>query len=159
MATIEFKEYAALAGKKVGVSRWFEIDQSRIDKFADVTEDWQYIHLDAEKAAATPFGGTVAHGFLTLSMLAAMAYDGLPSIEGRTMGVNYGFNKIRFVTPVRSGSRVRAKFTLIEITPRGSNEFMSRSEVIVEIEGSDKPALVAEWLGITFLAEPVGALT
>ncbi len=75
------------------------------------------------------------------------------------MGVNYGFNKIRFVTPVRSGSRVRAKFTLIEITPRGSNEFMSRSEVIVEIEGSDKPALVAEWLGITFLAEPVGALT
>lgn len=157
MSTIGLEAYAALAGKEVGVSRWFDIDQSRIDKFADVTEDWQFIHLDAEKAANTPFGGTVAHGFLTLSMLAAMAYDALPSIEGRVMGVNYGFDKIRFVTPVRSGSRVRARFKLIAVTPRGPEDFMSRSEVVVEIEGSEKPALVAEWLGITYFAEPVSA--
>ncbi|HEX7961121.1 MAG TPA: MaoC family dehydratase [Terriglobales bacterium] len=157
MSTIGLEAYAALAGKEVGVSRWFDIDQSRIDKFADVTEDWQFIHLDAEKAANTPFGGTVAHGFLTLSMLAAMAYDALPSIEGRVMGVNYGFDKIRFVTPVRSGSRVRARFKLIAVTPRGLEDFMSRSEVVVEIEGSEKPALVAEWLGITYFAEPVSA--
>jgi acyl dehydratase len=155
MSAIQFKDYASLAGKEIGVSRWFEIDQSRIDKFADLTEDWQFIHVDAEKAANTPFGGTVAHGFLTLSMLAAMAYDGLPAIQGRVMGVNYGFDKIRFVTPVRSGSRVRARFKLLEVTVRGPKEFMSRSEVAVEIEGSDRPALIAEWLGISYFAEPV----
>jgi len=109
MSSIDMKEYLTLTGKEVGVSRWFEIDQTRIDKFADVTEDWQFIHVDPQKAADTPFRGTVAHGFLTLSMLAAMAYDGLPAVEGRVMGVNYGFDKIRFVAPVRSGSRVRAK--------------------------------------------------
>ena len=157
MSAIDMNEYAALAGGEVGVSRWFEIDQTRIDQFADVTEDWQYIHVDPAKAAKTAFGGTVAHGFLTLSMLVAMAYDGLPDIRGRVMGVNYGFDKIRFVTPVRSGSRVRARFKLMEVTARGANEFMTRSEVIVEIEGSDKPALVAEWLGVSYFAESVTA--
>ncbi len=148
-------EYAALAGTEVGVSRWFEIDQSRIDSFAEVTEDWQFIHVDPAKAVETAFGGTVAHGFLTLSMLVAMAHDGLPDIKGRVMGVNYGFDKIRFVTPVRSGSRIRARFKLVEVTARGANEFMTRSEVVVEIEGANKPALVAEWLGVSYLAEPV----
>ncbi|WP_157863251.1 MaoC family dehydratase [Bradyrhizobium tropiciagri] len=157
MPGIDVKEYAALRGKEVGVSRWFEIDQSRIDKFADVTEDWQFIHIDPNKAAESPFGGTVAHGFLTLSMLAAMAYDGLPAIEGRVMGVNYGFDKIRFVTPVRSGSRVRARFKLLEVTPRGPKEIMTKSEVSVEIEGAEKPAIVAEWLGMYYFAEPVAA--
>lgn len=120
-----------------------------------MTEDWQFIHVDPASAAKTAFGGTVAHGFLTLSMLVAMAHDGLPDIEGRVMGVNYGFDKIRFVTPVPSGSRVRARFKLIEVTARGAKEFMTRSEVVVEIDGSDKPALVAEWLGVSYLAETV----
>jgi acyl dehydratase len=157
MSAIDIKEYVALTGQEVGVSRWFEIDQSRIDTFADVTEDWQFIHIDTEKATKTPFGGTVAHGFLTLSMLAAMAYDALPAIKGRVMGVNYGFDKIRFVTPVRSGSRVRARFKLLEVTVRNPKEFMSRSEVVVEIAGADKPALVAEWLGVSYFAEPIPA--
>lgn len=151
------KEYLTLTGKEVGVSRWFEIDQTRIDKFADVTEDWQFIHVDPQKAADTPFRGTVAHGFLTLSMLAAMAYDGLPAVEGRVMGVNYGFDKIRFVAPVRSGSRVRARFKLLEVIARNPKEFMTKSEVSVEIEGSEKPALIAEWLGVSYFAEPVAS--
>lgn len=154
---ISWGDYVALVGKEVGVSRWFELDQKRIDAFADITEDWQFIHVEPEKAAKTPFGGTVAHGFLTLSMLAAMAYDGLPQVRGRVMGVNYGFDKIRFVAPVRSGSRVRARFRLLEVTPRTPNEFMAKSEVFVEIEGSDKPALTAEWLGISYFAEPAAA--
>jgi acyl dehydratase len=157
MSAVDIKEYVALTGQEVGVSRWFEIDQSRIDTFADVTEDWQFIHIDTEKATKTPFGGTVAHGFLTLSMLAAMAYDALPAIKGRVMGVNYGFDKIRFVTPVRSRSRVRARFKLLEVTVRNPKEFMSRSEVVVEIAGADKPALVAEWLGVSYFAEPIPA--
>jgi acyl dehydratase len=154
---ISWGDYVALVGKEVGVSRWFELDQKRIDAFADITEDWQFIHVEPEKAAKTPFGGTVAHGFLTLSMLAAMAYDGLPQVRGRVMGVNYGFDKIRFVAPVRSGSRVRARFRLLEVTPRNPNEFMAKSEVFVEIEGSDKPALTAEWLGISYFAEQAAA--
>ena len=157
MPTIEVKDFVALTGQEIGVSRWFEIDQPRINTFADVTEDWQFIHVDPEKAATSPFGGTVAHGFLSLSLLAAMAYDGMPSIKGRVMGVNYGFDKIRFITPVRSGSRLRARFKLLEVKPRGPNEFMSRSEVIVEIEGVDKPALVAEWLGVSHFSDPIPA--
>jgi acyl dehydratase len=155
MTELSMKEYMAQTGREVGVSRWFEIDQSRIDQFADVTEDWQFIHVDPETAMTTPFGGTVAHGFLTLSMLAAMAYDGLPGIKGHVMGVNYGFDKIRFISPVRSGSRVRAKFRLLEVTTRNPKEFMSKSEVSVEIEGVEKPALMAEWIGILHFAEPV----
>lgn len=155
MTELSMNEYVAQTGKEVGVSRWFEIDQSRIDKFADVTEDWQFIHIDPAKASETPFGGTVAHGFLTLSMLAAMAYDGLPSIKGRVIGVNYGFDKVRFISPVRSGSRVRAKFKLLEVSERNPKEFMSKNEVVVEIEGLEKPALLAEWIGISYFAEPV----
>ena len=155
MSAIDMNEYATLVGTEVGVSRWFEIDQTRIDKFADVTEDWQFIHLDSARAAKTAFGGTVAHGFLTLSMLTAMAYDGLPDIKNLVMGVNYGFDRIRFGSPVRSGSRVRASFRLMELSTLGEKEFMAKSEVVVELEGSDKPALVAEWLGIYSLAETV----
>lgn len=155
MSELSIAEYGALKGKEVGVSRWFEIDQKRIDTFADVTEDWQFIHVDPDKAASTPFGGTVAHGFLTLSMLAAMAYDGMPKLAGRVMGVNYGFDKIRFITPVRSGSRVRARFKLLEISPRSPKEFLAKSEVTVEIDGAEKPAVVAEWLGVSYFAESV----
>lgn len=146
MTEISYKEYVAKKGEEVGVSKWFDITQDRIDQFADVTEDWQFIHIDPEKAAKTPFGGTVAHGFLTLSMLAAMTYDALPAVKGRIMGVNYGFDKIRFLTPVRSGGRVRARFKLLDVTLRNPKEYLSKSEVSVEIEGVDKPALIAEWL-------------
>lgn len=157
MTELTFKEYVAKIGKEVGVSRWFDITQERINEFADVTEDWQFIHIDPEKAAKTPFGGTVAHGFLTLSMLAAMTYDALPAVKGRVMGVNYGFDKIRFISPVRSGSRVRARFKLLDVTLRNPKEYLSRSEVAVEIEGIDKPALIAEWLGVSYFAEPLEA--
>lgn len=150
MAELTYQEYRNKIGHEVGVSRWFDITQERINEFADVTEDWQFIHVDPEKAAKTPFGGTVAHGFLTLSMLAAMTYDALPAVKGRVMGVNYGFDKIRFISPVRSGGRVRARFKLLEVTLRNPKEYMSKSEVAVEIEGVDKPALIAEWLGVSY---------
>lgn len=145
-------DFTALVGKEIGTSRWFEMDQQRIDEFARNTEDNQFIHVDPERAAQTPFGGTVAHGFLTLSMLAAMAFDGQPQIEGQVMAVNYGFDRVRMITPVRSGSRIRAVFVLKEITERGPNEIMTRTEATVEIEGSTKPALVADWLGISYFA-------
>ena len=127
-------------------SHWFVVDQGRIDAFAKVTEDEQFIHVDPVQAAATPFGGTVAHGFLTLSMLSSMAYGALPRIEGIAMGVNYGFDRVRFLHPVRSGSRVRARFTLMAVTQRSPREWQLTYDVSVEIEGQHKPALAATWL-------------
>jgi acyl dehydratase len=139
-------------GAEIGLSRWFEIDQKRIDAFADATEDWQFIHVDPEAAKATPFGSTVAHGFLTLSMLSAIAYDALPRVAGLAMGVNYGFEKVRFVAPVRAGRRIRGRFQLTALTQRSAKEYQSRKAVTVEIEGEDKPALVADWLSLYVLA-------
>jgi len=136
---------ASLVGHSF-VSRWLIVDQARIDAFAKVTEDEQFIHLDPERASATAFGGTVAHGFLTLSLLAAMAYSALPRIEGVAHGVNYGFDRVRFVHPVRSGSRVRGRFTLQAVTPRSAGEWQLSYEVSVEIDGIEKPALSAIWL-------------
>ena len=127
-------------------SHWVTVDQERIDAFAHVTEDKQFIHVDPEKAAETPFGGTVAHGFLTLSLLSTMAYGVLPKIEGIAMGVNYGFDKVRFLHPVRSGSRVRARFTLVAANHRSAREWQLTYDVSVEIEGAHKPALAATWL-------------
>jgi acyl dehydratase len=138
-------ELAARVGQSF-VSRWMLVDQARIDAFAKVTEDEQFIHVDPERAAATVFGGTVAHGFLTLSLLSAMAYSALPRIEDAAHGVNYGFDRVRFVSPVPSGSRVRGRFTLRALTPRSAREWQSTYEVSVEIEGAQKPALVATWL-------------
>ena len=120
-----------------------------IDAFAEVTRDRQFIHVDPERAAAKPFGGTVAHGFLTLSLLSAMAYDALPARKG--FGVNYGFDRVRFVAPVRAGARVRGRFALIGRSPRGANETLTRLAVSIEIEGEAKPALVAEWLTLSIL--------
>jgi acyl dehydratase len=144
-------ELAARAGEEVGVSSWIEIDQKRIDEFADATDDWQFIHVDPEAAAKTPFGGTIAHGFLTLSLLSKMSYDCAPVLDGVVMGVNYGFDKIRFLQPVRSGKRVRGHFKLIEAAEKGAGRWLIRYEVTVEIEGEDKPALIAEWLGMQVL--------
>ena len=147
------EELKDMIGKEVGTSKWFTIDQSRIDQFADVTEDWQYIHVDPEKARETPFGTTIAHGFLTLSMLSAMVYDGGPQVDGVVMGVNYGFDKVRFVSPVKEGARVRAVFTISAVEDKGPREVQTTLGVTVEIEGQDKPALVAEWLGRRYFAE------
>nr|WP_249797861.1 MaoC family dehydratase [Bradyrhizobium sp. 199] len=141
-----------MVGKEIGVSSWHLIDQPRIDTYADVTEDHQFIHVDPEKAKATAFGTTIAHGFLTMSMLSVMSYEVMPAIAGTTMGVNYGFDKLRFISPVRSGKRVRGRFVLTEAKLRKPNELQSRTNVAVEIEGEDKPALVADWLGLIYFA-------
>jgi acyl dehydratase len=143
--TVSRAAFAAMIGTEIGVSDWFTISQAQIDAFADCTHDHQYIHVDPAAAAQSPFGGTIAHGFLTLSLLSAMAYQ-MPSIEGAVMGVNYGFNKIRFVSPVRSGARIRGRFTLAELTQIRPGEVQFMMQVKFEIEGQDKPALVAEWL-------------
>ena len=113
-------------GLEVGISKWFTIDQERINKFADVTEDWQYIHVDPVAAMNTPFDGAIAHGFLTVSLLSAMYYDAVPELEGSELGVNYGFDKIRFLSPVRAGSRVRGHFCLLYTSPSPRDATLSR---------------------------------
>ena len=141
-------ELQGLIGREVGVSRWFEVTQARIDAFADCTEDRQFIHVDPDRAKATPFGGTIAHGFLTLSLASAMSYDAIAPLEGVAMGVNYGFDKLRFLAPVPAGSRVRGRFRLLSAEDRGGGRWLLKHELTVEIEGGDKPALIAEWLGM-----------
>lgn len=138
-------ELAATVGTSF-TSRWLKVDQARIDAFARVTEDELFIHVDPERARATRFGGTIAHGFLTLSLLSAMAYSVLPRIEGAAHGINYGFDRVRFVHPVPSGSRVRAHFLLKAATLRSAREWQLTYDVSVEIEGVEKPALAATWL-------------
>ncbi|MDN5001644.1 MaoC family dehydratase [Bradyrhizobium sp. GCM10027634] len=150
---ITLEAYQAMVGKEIGVSSWHLIDQPRIDTFAGVTEDHQFIHVDPERAKQeTAFGATIAHGFLTMSMLSVMSYEVMPAIAGTTMGVNYGFDKLRFISPVRSGRRIRGRFVLAEAKLRKPGELQSRTNVTVEIEGEDKPALVADWLGLIYLA-------
>lgn len=140
----------AQIGEDLGASDWKLIDQPLIDRFADLTEDRQFIHLD--QAAATPlFGGTIAHGFLTLSLLPALKPPTLPALAGATMTINYGFNKIRFLQPVRSGKRIRARHVLRDVEQRAPGQMLVTTEVTVEIEGETKPALVAEWLGLYVL--------
>ncbi|MFN3352924.1 MAG: MaoC family dehydratase [Brevundimonas sp.] len=141
-------DLSSLIGQEVGVSRWIEVDQARIDAFADITEDRQFIHVDPEAAKATPFGGTIAHGFLTLSLASAMSYDAVKPLEGVVMGVNYGFDKLRFLAPVPAGSKVRGRFKLLSAEDKGGGRWLLKHELTVEIEGSDKPALIAEWLGM-----------
>ncbi|MGT2436003.1 MaoC family dehydratase [Bradyrhizobium betae] len=149
---ITLEAYQALVGKEIGVSSWHPIDQPRIDTYADVTEDHQFIHVDPERAKESAFGTTIAHGFLTMSMMSVMSYEVMPAIAGTTMGVNYGFDKLRFISPVRSGKRIRGRFVLAEAKLRKPHELQSRTNVTVEIEGEDKPALVADWLGLIYFA-------
>lgn len=127
-------------------SSWVEVSQEKIDSFAEVTGDHQYIHVDPEQAAKTPFGGTIAHGFLTLSLLSQMANEVLPEPEDCRMTVNYGFDRMRFLAPVPSGSRIRGHFKLVEAEDLGSGAVNLQFHVTVEIENRDKPALVVEWL-------------
>ena len=149
---ISLESYQALVGQEIGTSSWHVVDQARINSYADVIEDHQFIHVDPEKAKATPFGTTIAHGFLTMSLLSVMSYEVMPAVEGTTMGVNYGFEKLRFISPVRSGKRVRGRFTLTKAELRRPKELQSLTNVSVEIEGEDKPALVADWIGLIYLA-------
>jgi acyl dehydratase len=151
MPIASIEEIALKVGRDVGVSDWILIDQERIDRFAEVTEDRQFIHVDPEAAARTPFGGTVAHGFLTLSLLSRMAADAMPIPENVKMGVNYGFEKVRFLAPVRSGKRVRGRFRLERLDEKRPGQWQFTHQVTVEIEGEDKPALIADWIGLIFI--------
>ncbi|WP_339739928.1 MaoC family dehydratase [uncultured Maricaulis sp.] len=153
MASTKPADLASQIGKEIGLSDWIRLDQSRIDQFADVTEDHQFIHLDAERAAKeTPFGGTIAHGFLSLSMLSRMAMDIAFTLEGMAMGINYGFDKVRFLTPVRSGKNIRGRFVLEDAVEKSPGQWMLRFGITVEIEGEDRPALIAQWLTMQVVA-------
>ena len=146
-------ELIASVGTEVGKSRWIKVTQEMIDNFAEVTEDRQFIHVNPETAKDTPFGGTIAHGFLTLSLLSTMSSDAIPNLVESTMSVNYGLNKLRFISPVPSGSRIRGGFTLSEISEKESNELTCIWQVTVEIEHKDRPALIAEWITRKYLTE------
>src|SRR6478672_3169911 len=150
MPVASLDEIRARAGTEVGVSSWLTVDQARIRVFADATDDHQFIHLDPDEAAKTPFGGTIAHGFLTLSLLSRMAADAMLIPEGVRMAVNYGFDRIRFLAPVRSGKRVRGRFTLDSFEEKAPGQWLLRHTVTVEIEDEGKPALTAQWLGLMF---------
>jgi acyl dehydratase len=150
---VSLETYRGMIGQEIGVSSWHLVDQPRIDVYADVIDDHQFIHVDPDRAKReTDFGTTVAHGFLTMSLLSIMSYEVMPIIEGTTMGVNYGFDKLRFISPVRSGSRVRGRFKLTEAKLRKPKELQSHTNVTVEIEGEEKPALVADWIGLIYFA-------
>lgn len=152
MATITPQELQTKVGEHLGTSDWVLVDQEMINKFADATGDHQFIHVDEEKAKLTPFGGTIAHGFLTLSLLPLLgaSTDG-PKVGGVKMGVNYGCNKVRFLSPVRSGKRVRSHVKLLELDEKRPGQWQQTNEVTVEIEGEEKPALIAEWISQFFV--------
>jgi acyl dehydratase len=147
MTTVTKEALFALKGQEIGVSPWMEIDQDRVNKFAEATGDFQFIHVDPEAAKLTPFGQTIAHGFLSLSLLPVLsAQADLPKVEGIKMGVNYGGNKTRFLSPVKVGKRVRGRFKLLEIEEKRPGQFQQAIEFTLEIEGEEKPALIAEWI-------------
>jgi len=142
-------EYRNQVGMPLGVSDWIVIGQGIIDQFADVTRDWQFIHIDPVRAKETSFGGTIAHGLLTLSLVSAMSFTAVPAIAGAKMVINYGFNSIRFISPVLAGSRVRGSFTLKQFVERQPRQWQSTLDVRVDIENVSKPTLIAEWLILT----------
>ena len=146
--TVTRQELASAVGRELGVSEWFAIDQARVNEFADVTLDHQFVHVDEERARATPFGGTIAHGFLTLSLLVHLALGFIPKVAGTKLLVNYGFDQVRFSAPVRVGKRIRARGRLVSVDERKPGNLIMKIDVTVEIENEDKPALVAEWLSL-----------
>ncbi|MBK5223984.1 MAG: MaoC family dehydratase [Acidimicrobiia bacterium] len=154
-AEAAYEKLKTTEGNDEGAGAWFEVTQEQVDQFADITNDHQFIHVDPERA--TPlFGGTIAHGFLTLSMLTHLAASIRPDtavgpLDGITMGMNYGFDKVRFVSPVKVGSKIRAASTVKSVTLKGSSVEVTKSYT-VEVEGGDKPALVADWLTRLFFS-------
>lgn len=152
MTTISLAELRALVGKETGVSDWITLDQAKIDAFAEVGGDHQFIHVDPARAAAeAPFGGTIAHGFLTVACMSTMLYQAFPDIIGTRMAVNYGFDKLRFLSPVRAGARVRGRFVLSKLDENRPGEVTAHCAITVEIEGEDRPALVADWINRYYL--------
>lgn len=152
MITIPADELVDHIGEETGVSDWLEIDQNRIDAFAEVTLDNQFIHTDPVAAAKTPLGSTVAHGFLTLSLVSRLAAEGMVMPEDTAMMLNYGVDRVRFLEPVKVDSRIRGKTRLTDVREKGPGRWLATNEITVEIEGSDKPAMVAEVLTL-FLTE------
>ena len=151
MPAFSADEIKSKVGEAMGTSDWIEVDQDRINTFAECTGDHQFIHVNPEMAKMTPFGTTIAHGFLTLSLIPKMSYgDAAASIEGARMGVNYGLNKLRFIAPVKNGKKVRGHFKLTGYEEKQPGQHLLTQEVTVEIEGEDKPALVAETLTLLF---------
>ncbi|AHG50110.1 nodulation protein NodN (plasmid) [Rhizobium leguminosarum bv. trifolii CB782] len=149
MNEISLADVSWRVGQEVGTSEWITIDQTTVNLFADATHDHQFIHVNPVRAAAeSPFGGTIAHGFLTLSLLSAMNFSGMPKIREQTMGLNYGFDHVRFMSPVRTGSRVRGRFVLSDCRFRGASMLVTTYEVTVEIENESRPALTANWITI-----------
>jgi acyl dehydratase len=151
MPVASIAEIRTRIGGEIGVSDWITVDQARIDAFADATDDHQFIHVDPEAAGKTPFGGTIAHGFLTLSLLSRMSYEVALVPDGLKMAVNYGFDKIRFLAPVRAGKRVRGRFTLVSFEEKRPGQWQFLNRVAVEIENEEKPALTADWIGMVFV--------
>lgn len=151
---VPLAQYRTLLDGEPVFSEWLTVDQTMIDRFAVATHDHQFIHVDPERAKAeTPFGGTIAHGFLTLSLLSTLAYEAIPGVVGTRMGMNYGFDKIRFLNPVKAGTRVRGRFRMIALTERAVS-VQTGWDVAVEIEGALKPALSAHWITLTVMAAP-----
>lgn len=146
--TIKASELPGLVGQEVEPSSWLEITQQRINQFADATNDHQFIHVDEEKAAKTPFRSTIAHGFLTLSLIPFLTAEKARKVESVVMGINYGSDKVRFLQPVRVGSRIRARQVLIEVTEKKPGQWLTRTEVTIEIENQERPAVVAEILAM-----------
>lgn len=151
MPVTTLEEIRSKVGQEIGVSGWLAMDQQRIDEFAESTEDRQFIHIDPQAAAQTPFGTTIAHGFLSLSMLSRMAADVMLVPDTTRMAVNYGLDRVRFIAPVKSGKRIRGRFRLDSIDEKAPGQLLFRHTVTVEIEGEEKPALTAEWLGLLFV--------
>jgi len=150
MPIVPLPDIQSRVGDEVGASSWLTVDQERIETFADATEDRQFIHVDPDAAARTPFGGTIAHGFLTLSLLSRMAAEVVLVPETTKMIVNYGLDRVRFLAPVRSGKRVRGRFTLDSVDEKAAGQILLRHAISVEIEDEDKPALSAVWLTLLF---------
>lgn len=148
MPLASLEEIRARIGQEIGTSSWLSVNQERIDAFADATEDRQFIHVD--RTAQTPFGGTIAHGFLSLSLLSRMGAETMLIPDGVKMAVNYGLDRVRFLAPVRSGKRIRGRFALDSVEEKAPGQVLMRHLVTVEIEGEDKPALTAIWLGLIF---------
>ncbi|WP_373089222.1 MaoC family dehydratase [Sneathiella sp.] len=144
-------EYLSSVGTEYGPGEWFTVDQDRIDLFAKATDDFQFIHVDPERAKDTPFGTTIAHGFLSLSLLAALVPKIQPKPENIKMGINYGIDKLRFLQPVKVDSEVRARTKILSIDEKRPGQFLTKTEVTIEIKGEEKPALIVEWLGMTIL--------
>jgi acyl dehydratase len=151
MPIASIEDIKARVGTDLGVSPWIEIGQQDIDIFADVTGDRQFIHVDPAAAARTPFGGTIAHGFLTLSLLSQMGACVMLVPDSLKMAVNYGLERVRFIAPVRSGARVRGQFHLASAVEKRPDQWQLVHRVTVEIEGEEKPALTAEWIGMMFI--------